>query len=76
MQEQEQEQLRVSPPAGVLPVAALLDPPPALPGATTLSLNTSRNVLATLTDRNSVELINKLHFGELLSLLIYSLVLN
>lgn len=79
---QEQEQLQVSWPVGVLeyvvirPVAALLDPPSALPAAITPSQNTSWNFFTTLTDSNNVELINKLHFGELLCLLIYFLVLN
>lgn len=79
---QERGQLRVSLPVGVLdstvirPVAALRDPPPALPGAATPSQNTPRNSFTPLTDGNNVELINKLPFGGLLSLLIYFAVLN
>lgn len=54
----------------------LLLQPPALLHATTTSPNTSRNFFTTVTDGSNVQLLNKLHFGELLSPPIYFPVLN
>lgn len=60
MKEQEQLQFsKVLEYTVIRPVPAVLDPPPALPGATPRSQNTSQNFFIILTDGTNVELVNK-----------------